>query len=52
MAKQRKLVEYLTGGVQTKMAWKIIGSIVLAVAVVGVVVNFRDIKRYIRISTM
>ncbi len=33
-------------------AWKIVGSIVAAAVVTGIAVNFPDIKRYIRISTM
>ena len=33
-------------------AWKMIGYVTLGFVVVGVLVNIRDIQRYIRISTM
>lgn len=32
--------------------WQIVGFAVLAAVVVGVIVNAKDIKRYIRMSTM
>jgi uncharacterized protein DUF6893 len=32
--------------------WKIIGGTVLAVVVVGAALNFKDLRRYIRIRTM
>jgi hypothetical protein len=34
------------------MKWKVIGSTLLAAMAVGIAVNFKDIKRYIRLSTM
>ena len=34
------------------LAWKIAGGIALAAAATGVLANFSDIKRYIKISTM
>jgi hypothetical protein len=33
-------------------AWKIAGGAALALVAAGVIVNFQDIKRYIRIVTM
>jgi len=32
--------------------WKVLGGAALALLAAGVVVNFPDIKRYIKISTM
>jgi hypothetical protein len=34
------------------MRWKVISGAVLAVLAAGVVANFKDIRRYIRLSTM
>jgi uncharacterized protein DUF6893 len=31
---------------------KFVSSVLLAVVVAGLIINFQDIKRYIRISTM
>lgn len=32
--------------------WKIVGGTALTLAIVGLILNLPDIKRYIRISTM
>jgi hypothetical protein len=32
--------------------WEIVGYVVLAALTIGILVNVRDIKRYIRIKTM
>jgi hypothetical protein len=32
--------------------WEIAGYVVLAALAIGIIVNIRDIKRYIRIKTM
>ena len=32
--------------------WKMIGGLALAALAVGLIANFHDIKRYIRITTM
>jgi uncharacterized protein DUF6893 len=32
--------------------WEIVGYVALAALAIGIVVNIRDIKRYIRIKTM
>jgi len=34
------------------MKWKSVGVAVLAVMAIGVAMNFKDIVRYVRISTM
>ncbi|WP_352430851.1 hypothetical protein [Pyrinomonas sp.] len=34
------------------MIWKVLGGAALALAVVGLVVTYPDIKRYVKISTM
>jgi hypothetical protein len=34
------------------MKWKVFGGIALAVAAVGVALNMKSIKRYVRMSTM
>jgi hypothetical protein len=34
------------------IAWKIIGGAALAVVAAGLIANFSDIRRYIKISTM
>jgi hypothetical protein len=34
------------------MNWKIFGGVVLAAMAVGAAVNFKALRRYIRISTM
>jgi hypothetical protein len=34
------------------MNWKIIGSVVLAAMAVGAAMNYKALRRYIRISTM
>ena len=31
---------------------KIVGGVVLTVATIGVIVNLKDLKRYVRMSTM
>jgi hypothetical protein len=33
-------------------AWKFVGGLAVATLVAGLLVNLRDIRRYIRISTM
>lgn len=35
-----------------KTVWKVIGGAALALVAAGVITNFSDIKRYIKISTM
>jgi hypothetical protein len=32
--------------------WEVIGYVALSAVVIGILANLRDIKRYIRISTM
>jgi hypothetical protein len=32
--------------------WEIVGYVVLAALAIGIIVNIRDIKRYIRMKTM
>jgi len=32
--------------------WEVIGYVALGAVVIGILANLRDIKRYIRISTM
>lgn len=32
--------------------WRVIGGVALAVVTAGLIANFHDIKRYIRITTM
>ena len=34
------------------MKWRIVGGIILAAMAAGVAMNFKDIRRYIRLSTM
>jgi hypothetical protein len=34
------------------MKWKVFGGTVLAAMAVGVLMNFKTIKRYVRMSTM
>jgi hypothetical protein len=34
------------------MTWKLFGGLALATLVAGVLVNLKDIRRYIKISTM
>jgi hypothetical protein len=34
------------------MKWKIISGIILAAVAAGVALNYKDIRRYVRLSTM
>jgi hypothetical protein len=34
------------------MKWKIVGGVLITVLAIGVVMNAKDVRRYIRISTM
>jgi hypothetical protein len=34
------------------MKWKIISGIILATVAAGVAMNYKDIRRYVRLSTM
>ena len=37
---------------RNSLVWKLVGGVALALFAAGVISNLRDIKRYVRISTM